>query len=808
MKTITAAAQSVLDVGRAIDAQIIVKIEWASPFSTTYYGAKTFDLPDGSTTIPVLGRVGDISEIVNGVGPKWGPAAASAQLKLIDPDGLLYLRYLTTAVEQVPITVYLYVAGTEADDLIELVRGVAGSPITYIDNEGALQIDIVSPIRSTPLSYTLDQDLDDDVPDESDGAVVPLAMGYPRDVPAVLYRRGPDTRTIHDFDSSDTKIEVEDGSKFPAGVLTLRIEDEMVTATIAGDEITASARNVQKFSNLKTATRPSNDVDKDNPFVLWCADESKDHVGNYVVIESSQVPGTNGSVRANYCVAQKGTKLVFEKPWTAVNKGLWLVPAGIQYDVKRYDFVWVDTLAANANQWQTQAGARVTCFADASGASLEYAEYLASAVASDSVVRVRAYRTYQQGKLGLTERRLVTVPSSLYSWSNANVLVANGSGSLVNITATKIRFSTALGMLNQGWDDSAIFVTMKSSIGKNIADQIEWLLQNRTNATVNAASFAAAQTALSKYRADFAITEDVDALTVAHDLAWQARSALLLQGPEAKLVYLSATPSTASFQLKELHLARDSYMLELSEIEDIETILRATWRLNGTGEKERRLRQRKNVTKFGARTAFRDIWAFAKRSLVRKTADFWNKRNSRAWRRVAGESHHLATVALDPLDTVSVQLPFSLLTNGTIGRVLRVVYKPKPHTIALSIWLPIESGALVQSSNAYLDDSSDAAIADPTVKAAKQIIARTAPFGFSTIAESFQTAVPVKILKVITAKTAEIEIYPTGLNSTPSGTAFLTVLSTPQAANWAVGKTGLAWQLPAGDFVSDVFAST
>lgn len=804
MKTITAAAQTILNTQKGVDIRIILKIDWASPFGTEYYGPVTTTIG----TLNVQGRIGSMSDIVSAVGPDYGASTASVQVVLIDPDGNLYLKMLASAVEQAPVTIYAHVAGTGEADLIELLRGEMGSPIAHTDAVREFGFDIVSPIRSTPATYTLDQDLDSSVPDESDGAVVPLCMGVPRDVPAVLYRRGPESRTIEDFDSSDTKFEIESGPTFPSGVLTLRVEGEMISATVANDEVTvagAAGRNVAKYAGLLTANRPSNDPDKNNPFVVFCQDASKDHVGNYVIVDANDVPGVNGSPRRNFCVYQKGTKLVFERPWTGVNQGLWIVPAGVSYDVKRYAFEWINGLAVNANQWQTQAGAHVTVFKDSNGTGREEADYLVNAIPSTSVLRVRAYRTYQQGVLGLTERRLVAVPESLWTWSNVSVQVADGSGSLVSITATRIRFPVALGALNQGWDDAQVFVTLRSSVGTNIADQIKWLLENRTNVDPNNASFNAAATKLTKYRADFAILADRDALEVAHDLAFQGRSALILNGAQARLTYLSEAPTAADFQLKESNIRRDSFRFELSYVEDVKTVYRAPWRTNYTGDRERLVRRRKNVSTFGVRIEQREFWAFQRNSLVRKSADFWNRRRSRCWKLVRCEAS-IQALAADVLDIPSVQFPFTLLPIGVLGRVFEVRYTPKPNTLSFLVWIPHESGPNSQSSNAYLVDTGDPTIADPAPKVPKQVIARVAPFGFSMVSEPFITATPVKILNKLTSKTAEIEVYPNGFSAPASGTAFLTVIGTPDPLDFVNGGQGVAWRTPGGSYVSDVFA--
>jgi hypothetical protein len=106
-----------------------------------------------------------------------------------------------------------------------------------------------------------------------------------------------------------------------------------------------------------------------------------------------------------------------------------------------------------------------------------------------------------------------------------------------------------------------------------------------------------------------------------------------------------------------------------------------------------------------------------------------------------------------------------------------------------------------------LSDAGDPTIGDPAPKIAKTLIARMCPFPFTMVSEPLVTAVPVQILKVILPlKNAEIAVFPNGLSGPQSGTAFLAVLGVTNTTNFAVGKTGLAWRLPDGTYVSDVFA--
>lgn len=814
MKTLTAAVQSILAGQQNYDAMIVVKIEWptTNPSSSLlptpeYYGDKTTTI--GS--IQVIGAITSMSPISSAVGPDYSAAVSTVSVSLIDPGGLLYLRtaLLSSApLEVTPVTVYLYVShptiATGEADLVELLKGQMGSPIRAKESDATFSFDIVSAVTSKQATYVLDQELDPLVPDESDGAVIPICFGVPRDVPAVLFRRGPQTRIIQDTDSADTKISIEDGDTFPAGVKTLRMEDEFLTGSIANDEITVTARNVNKFSNLVTGPRPGGDIDATNPFVIYCADASQDHTGAYVIFDATQVPGTNSSKRASLCVAQKGKKLVFDKPWTNTTGANWLVGAGVTYDVRRYAWEWIDKPASkNAYQWTIQAGASVTQPGN-DGATYLVSSIPAQTPLSSTILAVRAYRTYQQGRLGITSRQLVAVPTSLWTASNALVQLPDGQGGLTPASCLQIVFPTALSSLNQGWDDGRVFVTFKSSVGTNPSEQIAYLLQNKTNISVDVPSFTAVFNSIVKYRADFAVLGESDALALCHDIAYQARCALLVFGTTAKIRYLSRPPTSTAFVLRNNATREDSFDLTLTPDTDIATSIKARWRVNYTGEKERKYPARANVPIYGVRPEEREFYIYQRKSLVKKSATFWVNRRSRTWKLIEVEAD-LQAIVVEPLDGVQQSMNDIFITDPTLCEAWSVDYSSLPHAIRLQLWVPFESGSNFITSNAYLTDTGDPTIGDPAPKSAKSTIARICPFPFTMVSEPLQTAVPCTILKLITSKTAEIALFPQGLSGPQGGTAFLSVLGIP-SANFAAGKSGVAWRLPDGSYVSDVFA--
>ncbi|RTL31266.1 MAG: hypothetical protein EKK55_01060 [Rhodocyclaceae bacterium] len=801
MKTIPASVLAAINKETGREAQVLVRVDWPSPIGTKWYGETTKQLED----LDIRGWLAGVTPLTSTVGPDWSAATTDVAITINDAGGELYgaLTFPSAPVETSTARMYLHFAETTKADLVLLAKGRVTSPISYSEATRQLTFTLFADHRSESATIVLDQTLDSLVPDESDGKVVPLVFGVPRDVPAVLIRKGPVTFLTQDIDSADTQFDCESDHTFPGGTIKVRVEDEYMNADVNGDTITVTSRNVAAFTAV-TASRPSNSPDVSNPFVLWI-DSDQNAAGQHIIIDGDDVPGTHSTNQARLCVAQKGRKLLFDRPWTRNTGDTWVIGAGIPVTAKRYAFDWLDTAGpANANQWTIQAGARV------SQAGQEFKTYLVSSVPATELLRVRAYRTYQQGRLGITGRKLVDVPQDLYVATNQTYLLPNDEGTLVGVTCTQIRFPVALEYLNQGWDDDTVYVTVKSSTGANVVDQIQWLLEEKTNITVDAASFAAVRSKVSKYRADHAILDATDALELVHDMAYQARCAIFISNGVAKIRYLSQAP-TPVYTLRNDRNLVDSFGLELTDVTELYTSTAVTWRRGYTGgDQDKRFRTSKNIDRFGVLPDARDYSIYQRKSLVTKSSTFWALRKSRTWKMI----HVVADMRLlpfEPFDGIELRLNEAgqsvavLIPDGTIAEVYSVRYSPKPHAVELLLWLPIESGGNFTSSNAYLSDAGDTSIADPSPKPAKNTIARIAPFAFSMYSEPMQQTVAAKILKVITSKTAEIELYPLGLSSAPSGTGFLTVIKTPPVA-LAVGQTGLVWRTPMGSYQTDVFA--
>ena len=102
----------------------------------------------------------------------------------------------------------------------------------------------------------------------------------------------------------------------------------------------------------------------------------------------------------------------------------------------------------------------------------------------------------QTGIVGVT--RLVDVPASFYTVTTATY---------GTITATQIELTKPLShVLNEGWQDQ-IYVTFQSTVGPNVADILEYIVEQYTDLTCDPATFAHVKTKLEPFPANFPIND-------------------------------------------------------------------------------------------------------------------------------------------------------------------------------------------------------------------------------------------------------------------------------------------------------------
>lgn len=316
--------------------------------------------------------------------------------------------------------------------------------------------------------------------------------------------------------------------------------------------------------------------------------------------------------------------------------------------------------------------------------------YIANILPS-TVHAVYAYRTLKTGL-----RVLSPIPSSYYTkYENHNL-------GTINVTAFKFPISLP-NISGENWEDD-VYVTLTSSVGPNVCDIIQHLIETYTNGgTANAANFAAIKAKFvdgsdELYPANFALLERPNVLDEIARIAWEARCAIYRVGGEFFLRYLSEEPTAdvtfteddidAEENIKILHPATDGLI----------TRLVAIWHPNylplENGKKPDRLIYRHNIPLYGMKSQEIEFHIYNNRECVEKSATFWMIRMSNTWKRVQFKAF-LKDLPLDIFDCIEFNFGQNYVANSAVKSVLQTaVYNPNDNSITMEVELPVKSGQM------------------------------------------------------------------------------------------------------------------
>ncbi len=346
----------------------------------------------------------------------------------------------------------------------------------------------------------------------------------------------------------------------------------------------------------------------------------------------------------------------------------------------------------NSLLWHAEAGATVREQTD--DCDIYIANILPSTIHS-----VYAYR-----KMPISgSRRLVQVPSSYY--------VKKEAANLGTIDVTALVFPQALkSIAGEDWEDD-IYVTYTSSVGPNVCDIIQHLIETYVkDGAVNAANFAAVKAKFldiddnELYPCHFALFDRPNVLDEVARIAWEARCAIYKRNNEYFIKYLSEEPTTdATFTLDDIET--QTLSVTLSATEEIVTRMNVTYSRDylpiETFKKQPTLVYRHNVKKYGLHTRDEYWHIYNIPELVEKSATFWLIRLANTWKQIDFRTF-MTRIALESYDTVLFNVGNTYWSTGNVKGVLRdAVYDPKDNSLQYSLWLPVRSGEMIKYKFAW-----------------------------------------------------------------------------------------------------------
>ncbi len=675
----------------------IVEIDWESSVNKIKYADK--DISEGG--IISQGRILTMGSIRSAIGPRQLGSSTAVRVTLLDDDLAIRELLKTNRIEDKTIVVFQYFAGLAASDLVTLIRGKVGSPVFYDEQEREFSFTIVGAINSKPVGDSL-QDPQVDNPESTKGKPWPVAFGHVKDVPALLYKRFPKSslREKLGLFAGNVEVEVIDTDKiaqdiYPAGAFSWIVGGEILTGgfgALTGENtmvfIGTPSRNLNRYT-FSTGPRPSGDLDFFNPHVLYMSAFSDAVNGNINVTEQWV---TVGGVR-NYCIGQEGTKLFFQNPFSL------LVPGDFTATVRKFEPETKTEFDGAGNQIGTYINGHIHepgTIMELYNNDISSHDYIVNQLPTTEIKEIKAFRRVDTFR----EPQLVCIPDDYYE----QTFTAIEEGK----TATVVSFKIPLSQRDEGWSDENIYVTMQSSVGRNTADQIKFILENYTDLTVDTASFTAVRDRVANFPSDFAVLNGGDAIQIANEMAWQSRCALYTVGSRAFIKFLADDPLGTDVQNVSINAGitdeESSFVLTSSGVDTLVTVLNLMWKAS-YAEEELEARFAVNEDVFGERREAREIFIYQNEDYVEKTGNFWIQRLGRLWRIIAG-SVFLDALPVELLDYISVNYPDLVTPSPVIGQVMVTDHNTGASTIGFEIWLPIEVGTNVISGFAYQSNTA------------------------------------------------------------------------------------------------------
>ena len=328
-----------------------------------------------------------------------------------------------------------------------------------------------------------------------------------------------------------------------------------------------------------------------------------------------------------------------------------------------------------------EAGARVTI---AEGETITYV----ASITPGTVLDVKARKQFEG------ETRLVSVPQSYYNVTTQD---------FGTFTATLITMDQTLSSrVDEGWSED-IFVTFAGSIGPNTVDIVKFIIDEYTDLSYDASSFAAVRARLDQFPSEFAILDRRNTIDLIKDIAFQARCATWVSDGKFFLKYLPEEPvSDKTITLDDIEL--NSVTVTSSRTEDIVTKLTVRYTPDYAEDPETII-LRNNVDRYGTREREVDWFIYSNASTAYHAASFWMIRMSNTWKRMSFTGF-LNLLELETFDTITLDVP-DYVADTAIKSVVDVAdYDSASNAINFTVEVPVKLGFQIQHPFYWPADST------------------------------------------------------------------------------------------------------
>jgi hypothetical protein len=740
VRELTQRASDWLSQPVGIEPVNVLIINWednadGTPIWTYYVDTDYGEIASINDSNPELGAAGVILELANleslpDLDGKGSSQAISATLN--DTNGSIKAIFDRTDIHKRPVRVAQWFKGIPLVDSFVLFEGRINTPIVWSEGNRQFSFDIVSPLESREVGFSIEEGAFDYAPQHIIGKAWPYVMGTAFKVPSVRIQEIPKGVTASSFrDTATHRSNTNRASRSNADAMNEALYQSSIAdahATYLGlahpdtDDVRAPFKDDAPYIadyELRERTHKINDIqvfeivrhvirgtqrdlkrqakqfsEKANEYRLQAQAAGQESLrglfAEYVpfveVANSDKFPQNHPTTVNISGRTYEGTfsdgKFHINRP--ADNSYLGLSPAtrvSVQDDSISTQYIQE---IANGPDFIVDGGTQLF-LGNNSGYGIDYIACL------DHCTVGAVYAKKRVGDSTL----MWPVPAGYYSVVYDSYGPNFGTGSSYDeLKVTKIVMSTPLSSRqggdgqSEGWEDE-IFCDLTSPYGNNVVDHMAILINRYTNQTHDVTSFDSVRALQVAYPVGCAILDRRDVLAVLQEMAFQARCNIRYNNGKFYLKYLAIDYPYVD-NITHDDVERASLEISTGETENLVTKLVADWKLDYSGENDRVQIYRHNIKKYGTHELQYHFWMYNIEQNVHKSAVFWLIRKGNSWKRLKFNSF-MTKLPLEANDYVQVTMPES--HDGTvIGMVESCIYDSAQRTMTMEIWLPVRLG--------------------------------------------------------------------------------------------------------------------
>lgn len=725
---------------------LVVKIEWSS--GSVWYSDKDLMIEEQGC----IGQLVESSEVSAVVTSSNIGEYSSLNITLFDFDGALKRRVNRERLEGVNCIVYHHYADTGLEDLVVLLNGKMEAPV-WDEGTRRFSCTIETAYKDKDIGFTPETDAFAGFNNDVAGQMWPLCFGTVLHSPTVKAKAfGISSKVL----TPGSNVTISGMEYIPNSFAVLRKLVNNVDQVPLDTDVTVTIDGLLKFSgqfklliynsqgsifnvppdqyyfqvgsvlpthaDLAFGPRVARDRDALSKRVAWLDEtETANIAGQYVYVS------LGGTWIINYCYNQEGRKCFFSHPFpVALQNGhtiyetagialeQWIMAdyvlnseelASMTVETSTYGTFGpfsgmrltfkhsIYNKSPNIGEFVTNGKLRKGAWLIRKDATVLYGVaggtdvYIANSIPSVEILDVFAYRQYGDARI------FAPIPKSYYR----KYYATNIGGQIV--TAIEM-VNPLLFYVSEKWEDD-IYVSLRSSVGPNTANIIQYLFETYSDIEIDPATFAVTREALKNYWMCFTLTQSQDYLGLVNDLAYQARCAIVISGGIASLKFLAINDSPV-MSITESHILNKTLQLASTSKDNLLTNYTGLWSKTYVQEEPDKYIYKNNADLYGDIKEEREFFAYNTITPVRAACKFWGYRHSNLWRHLNFDSA-LNALPLQPHDTIYTAI--GTVSQHTLsGAIISSNHDNSLDKISLSLELASKVGVSDSSGEPLSDD--------------------------------------------------------------------------------------------------------